>query len=524
VSTTIAEVRSSTRAAFDKEKCLQRNRIAARRDGVNAAPLRLYRQLPASSEPDGLRYAHGTLPRSTEEALERINASLDPDAPTLTAEDVYILYAEAANNNFIEDRYWFLDATTLRNIARSAAAGVAFMNSHRTGGLSHQSELPFGKTFAGRYEEYKAEGDAARPVQRAVVGIYMVRGIKPNGDGGPSTDDLYRMVTSGTLFDVSVGLGGGSVVCDVCSRDADSSECNHMPGTTRNMNSDQQAAQRARGVKGGKASYTLVDAYLGEVSAVYDGAVPGAGFRKALRFAREQHLTVGDVAQLKQAYAGLLQKGDLAMAFIDDENILDEMPQSFFEKLADKLGFSGRKGEHTPQSAAEVTVGKPEVVAAGGKDLAQFTAELQPLLSFEAEAPDPRVAELEAKLAAVTERQRLEAAQSFTDGLITSGKLMPYGRAALVALHAQFALDDETAPVVLTFKDGEGRDVQGGRADLLRAAFGAAPPHQLTKEQPITEIPAGALVLAQASGKAPDDFEDGRKQGEAYVNTIPARD
>ena len=266
-------------ADFDRKLCAARNRIAARRDGVNASPVLLSRGMP---EPyaEQLAASYGKLPKSEDDVMAAINArrvNCDP----LTADQVWYGYAEAANSNFIPDRYMFLDASTLRNIARDAEAGFAFMNSHRTGGMSHPTELPFGWSFAGRYEETEGR-------KRAIIGVYMLRGVKPNGDSGPSTDDLAAMIDAGTVPDVSVGLYGGDAVCDVCGEDVnamtDSGDwlCPHVPGTTYNVNPSQQKAQKGRGVQDGCASYSLVNARCGETSAVYDGAVPGAGFRKAL--------------------------------------------------------------------------------------------------------------------------------------------------------------------------------------------------------------------------------------------------
>jgi hypothetical protein len=117
----------------------------------------------------------------------------------LTEADIYIHYALVANNTFLSDRWMFLHRSTLRNIATDAATATAFMNSHRTGGLSHPAELPMGRTFAGRFEQY---GDGT---MRTLVGMYMQVGLAPNGAQGPTTDDLHRMIWGGTLFDCSVG-------------------------------------------------------------------------------------------------------------------------------------------------------------------------------------------------------------------------------------------------------------------------------------------------------------------------------
>lgn len=304
-------------ANLDPDKCKQRNRIAARRDGVNAVPVQFLR--PDAQLTREVETALGTLPASEAEALARIN-SLQPDGATpLTADDVWVHYCEAANDNFIGDRFMFLDRTTLRNIAKDAEAGAAFMNSHRTGGLSHASELPFGRTFCGRYEEYR--DDQGRRRSRTIVGFFMLRGIHPNGQGGPGTDDLHRMIDGGTLFDVSVGLwpgASGDEVCDVCGSSLYGYDeqgrmlCPHIPGTHRAMSAEQKSAQEGRGVTQGYCSFTLVDYRMGEVSGVYDGAVPGAGFRKGLAHFAKGELDGETLAQCRQSYGTLLGKRDFA--------------------------------------------------------------------------------------------------------------------------------------------------------------------------------------------------------------------
>lgn len=305
---------------FSRAACLQRNRLAARRDGVNGAPVRLFRSAPDEVASERLItsvYGSAVPMEDPDEALRLINA-LRPGAEPLTAEQVYLHYAEAANTNFVEDRYLFLDRSTLRNIAKCGSMGVAFMNSHRTGGMSHPSELPFGRTFAGRYEEYTDAG--GQLAARALVGVYLLRGLKPNGDQGPSTDDLHQLIDGGTLFDVSVGLYGGEAICDVCGNDLDEYDqrggyvCPHVPGTNYSMSAAEIATQKARGVGDGKASYSLCNSSMGEVSAVYDGAVPGAGFRKALSFAREGRFSSADLISCRHAYHTLLARDEFSEA------------------------------------------------------------------------------------------------------------------------------------------------------------------------------------------------------------------
>ncbi len=344
-------------AQFDREKCLQRNRIAALRRGVETAPIRFLAEAPMESEESGTLTVLGALPASEAEALEAINAERrrrDPDCALLSPSDVYLHYAEAANGSFIADRFAFLGSSSLRNIATGAAAGVAFMNSHHTGDFSAPSELPFGRTFAGRYEAREAGGKRR---ERTVVGFYMLRGVKPAGDAGPSTDDLHRMIEGGTLFDVSVGLYGGEKICDVCGhglyeRDSKGKAlCPHIPGSAFQMTEEERAAQEARGVTRGMASYTLQDAIFSELSGVYDGAVPGAGFKKAAMARRTGDLPAQTLQELSTAYGRLWGHGVSV-----PEEVLDDVAERIAERLATLRtdGDEATDEAETPETGASV--------------------------------------------------------------------------------------------------------------------------------------------------------------------------
>jgi hypothetical protein len=259
----------------------------------------------------------GKLPSSESEALTIINSLRAEGAEPLTEADVYIHYLEAANDNFVSDRFCFLGESTLKNIAQGAAEGFAFLNSHNSGNYYRSADLPLGRTFCGRYETLPAEGEDASPTRRAVVGIYMIRGVLPNGASGPGTDDMHRMIDARTVFDCSVGLYEGRAVCDVCGHgvwDYDEEYrflCPHLPGSTHRMTEEEIASQLGRGVTDGRASYTIEDGHANEVSAVYDGAVPGAGFVKAaaLSMSAPQRETL--TAKLSQGYGLRFTVSDL---------------------------------------------------------------------------------------------------------------------------------------------------------------------------------------------------------------------
>jgi hypothetical protein len=299
---------------LDRDRCRRRSRLAAAR-GHAAVPVNLYGSAsgPPGPAPEArLVSARGTLPADHAEAVRRINALLGDTAKPLSEEQVHLVYLEAGNSNYIRSRRAFLHESTLRNVARAAEDGFALMNSHRTGGLSAPAELPYGRTFAGRYESLVLPG--GKPFQRSIVGAYMLRGEYPNGAAGPSTDALKAAIDGGTIFDVSMGLKPGyRAVCDVCAHELGELDpktgepaCPHVPGTRRAMTDEMQLAQKDRGVDDGTASWSYVNAMPYEVSAVFDGAVPGAGFRKFLSYSRAGLLSASQLSEGRATYGDLI--------------------------------------------------------------------------------------------------------------------------------------------------------------------------------------------------------------------------
>jgi len=378
-----------TLTGLDPERCAARNRIAARK-GFEAVPLKFLRA--PSPVGSGVTSAVGSLPADDAEALDRINAMLDNGNEPLTLDDIYIHYAEAANTNFIPDRYAFMSRRTLKNIATDAAAGFAFMNSHRTGGLSSPAELPYGRTFAGRYENMAAtESEPAG--ERAIIGFYMLKGVYPNGEQGPSTDAMSAGIKAGTIFDVSVGLYGGQMLCDVCGGDMADwyGDCDHYPGTTYHMTDEEIQAQADKGVPGGCCSYTMDDCHCGETSAVFDGAVPGAGFRKMLHGEKIGVLTGKSRAQARLAFAPLLSKGD-TMDINSIKETIQEAVTSAFRAVG--LGNASHKGTKAQRNAGNFSAGAEEdtelddETKTAEQDTAEKTTEAKPE-DTDAPAEDP---------------------------------------------------------------------------------------------------------------------------------------
>ncbi len=444
---------------FDSDKCQKRNLIASKRDGVNALPFTFlnHSDVYKTALAGGSRTT-GKLPKNDAEAFAMIKATgaTNEDGSDLNPEDIYWFPMEAANNSFIPDRFMFMDDSTLKNIASNAMEGFAFMNSHRTGGLSHQAELPFGQTFAGRYE-HTDEGT------RAVVCCYMLKGLKPNGDSGPSTDDLARMIHAKTIKDVSVGLYGGTATCDVCGADLDMYDCDHVPGTHYGMNKEQKAAQKARSVPEGKCSYTLVNAYCGEVSAVYDGAVPGAGFRRAASAMKQGGIDPEILSQIESVYAALLSPNNSISTRVgiaepptppkaahssgEEGKPRMELTLEAFQETLEKVLSKFSPAKHIPDAPAVIVPAVPVVDESAKNELALLKAHTEELAKM---VEDQKLAlaqsENAAKLAVFAARVE-DAKRKFLITPATGDKVIALAEANLSS--AELALDafEENGPI-----------------------------------------------------------------------------
>jgi hypothetical protein len=453
-----------------ERECNARRRMGALRDDVEAAPVFLFPRGADVSKGHGLGpgvtlvFAQGELPRDDDEALSRINLNDANGSKALTKDDVYIHYVEAANGSFIPDRFMFLDASTLKNCATHASDGFSFLNSHRDGGLSAPADLPLGRTFAGRYEEFATKDGGT--YKRAVLGLYMIRGISPNGKSGPSTDDLHKAIEGGTLSDVSMGLSYGSRVCDVCAQDLTAKDddgkyiCPHAPGTHRKMTDEQKGAQEKRGVRGGRASYSLVDAIPREVSAVFKGAVPGAGFRKARQFALSGDFSADEGRELLSAYGPLWGNRERSKLSRGGENMKFGDLFNFWNALGrpKQLGIEG--GQLSIDGLGGVDL-RDLLDDDGIEDRARATGAIAParLRPREAnfsvgtirEEADPEIAQ---RLAQADERNRKAAerearadAREFLGPHRQAGRINKSGADRFEAAYVLAALDDELHPI-----------------------------------------------------------------------------
>lgn len=448
-----------TELGLDPQVCHRRNLLAAAMDRAECSRVVWLSSVQPTAPTSVYR-----LPTDEIDALDRINQR---SPKRVRAEDIHLHYMESASNRPILDRWMFLHKSTLLNIVKDAESGFAFMNSHRTGRMSQQSELPFGRAFSGQLHAYKDPD--GRDVLASQLGVYLTRGIKPNGANGPSTDDLSKMIDTGTLFDVSMGLYGGTRLCDVCGNDLyayDEEEekylCNHYPGSARKMDANQIEAQKARGVPGGVATYSLVDARPGEVSAVYDGAIPGAGFGKAFQSMRNHRLSPDECDELFHIYPDLTElfKGK-------------KMAKRVF-KLSQLFGMANQ-AKPTPAHLRDDGDDEVEIEDDLTQDgNARFTQQVaQPIRTAPAATTELRVESGDVELRKEVEQLRAdldrEKATAFTKEMTAANKIVPVESSLLTASLSQAMIDDRRDPL----------PAGQGRAESLRKLYSSRTPHTL---------------------------------------------
>ncbi len=202
----------------------------------------------------------------------------------LAPEDVFAFDCVPSTDRL--DSYFTRQApSSLANYAADALAGVAVMNSHRTGGwFSEGLELPLGRTF---YGEVQNDGET----QQLFAKAYLLRDYQPNPQGSANTNELIRGIQAGVISDLSIGfkvIDGAWYRCSICGNDMmRSQKCQHYPGYTYD----------------GERAFAWVEgARLSEVSFVFDGATPGAVILKAQRAAEAGLLDRKVAGELEDLY------------------------------------------------------------------------------------------------------------------------------------------------------------------------------------------------------------------------------
>lgn len=226
------------------------------------------------------------------------------------------------SSNRLDAYFTRMAESTLRNFAQDAAAGVTFLDSHNA------RNLGYGQSIGAMFE---IEND----ISRVVSDFYTVPGLNfGSALTYQSTDDFIRALKSRLIRDVSVGFYGGDMVCDICGGSFyDWRVCTHWPGV-----------EYAIGEQGDKtivATFQITDAHLAEVSAVYDGATPGAMILRATEMSQAGVLSPSDSRRLEMQYRFRLPSPAHNWRGVSNElvELEDKKPMDEIKTVLEELGL-----------------------------------------------------------------------------------------------------------------------------------------------------------------------------------------
>jgi phage head maturation protease len=210
-------------------------------------------------------------------------AALDP---SVFQDSAPYFWSARISSDVLDAWYTRMAPSSLKNYAADAEAGVSFQDSHDTW------RLPLGRSLTGNFIA-KGEGG------EVFADFFTIRGLKFNDGTYPMSDDYINAMRAGIVKDVSIGFIPGEYICSVCQCDMLDwdSDCRHWPGDEVEIKD-----------KDGKVIRTeivfawVANARLAEVSAVYNGATPGAMILKAQAAARSGQLRPEQVRLLEQRY------------------------------------------------------------------------------------------------------------------------------------------------------------------------------------------------------------------------------
>jgi hypothetical protein len=239
--------------------------------------------------PAAVREISRTMPekakRSDEELLRLARASA-PD-PSVFEQYKPVFIPSRISTMSLDAYYTRMHVSTLRNYAKEAAEGRAFLTGHNT------RVLPVGYSLTGDLEENGPENAA----------VYSWAYVTP---GREETDDLILAYKSGSIRDISVGFSGGTHICSICNNDIwDYEKCRHWPGRYYKVDEEPSGDGMSRAATEVLCYAWVTDAHLNEYSAVYDGATPDAVILKAQRQIENGQLDQRTLAMLNQRYRSL---------------------------------------------------------------------------------------------------------------------------------------------------------------------------------------------------------------------------
>lgn len=195
----------------------------------------------------------------------------------------YFFRAEISSDR-LDSHFTHMTDSTLHNFAAESEAGVSFLDSHK------RWSLPVGYTLTGSYEDHNG-------ISRVVSDMYTVPGIGLGSHSYSSTDDLIRAMKGSLVRKVSVGFHGGEMLCDICGYSFwDFRNCAHWPGRKYMVTNDDGVDIET------VSTFSISDAHLAEVSAVYEGSTPGAMILRAEGMAEAGLLDGEEIRRLETQY------------------------------------------------------------------------------------------------------------------------------------------------------------------------------------------------------------------------------
>ena len=223
--------------------------------------------------------------QSTPELRAAAAARVALDPSVFDSHPPYFFRAEISNTR-VDSYFTHMDAeTTLANFARDASAGVAFLANHNS------YRLPFGRSLEGALLP-------GAELTRVEADFYTIPGLSV--DAQNTSDQVITGMRAGIVADVSVGFSfdaGGMFRCDICGNDVMNwAACSHYPGMTYEIKGPDGVIRQQL------ATATVLNARLSEVSAVYDGATPGAVILKAQSAAERGRVGLDVERMLAQRY------------------------------------------------------------------------------------------------------------------------------------------------------------------------------------------------------------------------------
>jgi hypothetical protein len=199
-----------------------------------------------------------------------------PD-PTIFTEKTPFAWQAEASSGRLDSYFTRMDDRSLRNYAKDADAGVMFLDSH------DKRQLGFGQSVRGVFTAADGKIDEKQPsdkdVSTVLIDFYTIPGIQL---GRASSDSFIDGVRSGVIHDVSICFIPEAFECNLCRNDPFdwwSMECMHVPGAYYDSTGKNVVTSKSQGAI--QAFAWVRNARLSEVSAVYDGATPGAFIKKA---------------------------------------------------------------------------------------------------------------------------------------------------------------------------------------------------------------------------------------------------